>query len=75
MVRRLGRHGSRAFFEALEERTLLSIGSGGDYNTVAPNWFDQGADQAAAVSFEFVGPLTSAQFEARSACFGESEAA
>ena len=45
-----------------------------DYDTVSSHWFDTRSGQVstAAVSLDFVGPLTLAQFEARSAGSGQS---
>ena len=73
--RRLGlsRRRSSCFFEQLEDRCLLSISPGLDYEHVASDWFDTKVDPVVAVarSFEFVGPLTLAEFEARSALFSD----
>ena len=68
---RLWRHRSRRFFEKLEDRRLLSISPGLDYEHVASDWFDTKVDLVVAVarSFDFIGPLTLAEFEARSALF------
>ncbi len=68
------RHRSGHFLEKLEDRTLLSIGSAADYDTVSSHWFDTRAGQvsAAAVLLDFVGPATAAQFEARSSGLSQS---
>ena len=76
--RRLGlsRCVSSRFFEQLEDRCLLSISPGLDYGHVASDWFDTHMDPVTAVarSFEFVGPLTLDQFEARAALFAGTDA-
>ena len=71
--RRLGLSRSSRFFEQLEDRCLLSISPGLDYEHVASDWFDTKVDPVVAVakSFDFVGPLTLAEFEARSALFSD----
>ena len=60
-------------FEQLEERTLLSIGGSWDYGQVSADWFDSAPVQelTAAAAFDFVGPLTSTDFGARSASIAE----
>ena len=72
---RLWHHRSRGFFEELEDRRLLSIAPTWDYDLVSPDWFDIKVDPVTTVaeSFNFVGPLTLEQFEARSALFSKSE--
>ena len=77
--RRLGlsRQLSSRFFEQLEDRCLLSISPGLDYEHVASDWFDTKVDPVVAVasSFNFVGPLTLAEFQARSALFSDEPVA
>ena len=55
-------------FEQLEDRCLLSIGSGWDYDAASADWF-VAPEREAEVAFDFVGPLTADQFAARMAAF------